>query len=66
MVDYLCERASASGLSRVFALTTQTGDWFQKLGFEETDAAALPEKKRQAYDLKRRSRIFVKTLGGGA
>lgn len=64
MVDYLCEQARRAGLSRVFALTTQTGDWFQKLGFEEAGPEALPEKKRQAYDLQRRSRIFLKPLGG--
>jgi amino-acid N-acetyltransferase len=65
LVDYLCEQARRAGLSRVFVLTTQTGDWFQKLGFEEADPSALPEKKRKAYDLQRRSRIYVKPLGAG-
>ena len=46
----------------MFALTTQTADWFLKLGFIETDPSALPEKKRNAYDLKRKSRIFFKDL----
>ena len=62
MVDFLCERAQKKGLSSVFALTTQTADWFEKLGFEEADVSALPEKKRLTYDLKRKSRIFVKKL----
>jgi amino-acid N-acetyltransferase len=65
LVDYLCEQARRAGLSRVFALTTQTGDWFQKLGFEEADPSVLPEKKRKAYDVQRRSRIYVKPLGTG-
>ena len=63
LVDYLCEQARRAGLSRVFALTTQTGDWFQKLGFEEADLSVLPERKRLAYDLQRKSRIFLKPLG---
>ncbi len=62
MVDYLSEQAQKKGLASVFVLTTQTADWFEKLGFEEADVSALPEKKRQVYDLKRRSRIFVKRL----
>jgi len=62
IVDFLCERAQKNGYSSVFALTTQTADWFEKLGFQEADVSALPEKKRLAYDLKRRSRIFVKKL----
>ena len=63
MVDFLCERARRKGLTSVFALTTQTADWFQKLGFEEADPATLPEKKRLAYNLQRKSRVFRKRLG---
>jgi amino-acid N-acetyltransferase len=63
LVDFLCERAKRRGLSSVFVLTTQTADWFLKLGFIETDPAALPEKKRMSYNLQRKSRIFTKSLG---
>jgi amino-acid N-acetyltransferase len=62
MVDFLCERARRKGIPSVFVLTTQTADWFQKLGFDESDPSVLPEKKRQAYDLQRKSRVFVKRL----
>jgi amino-acid N-acetyltransferase len=62
LVDFLCERARRKGLTSVFALTTQTADWFQKLGFEEADPATLPEKKRLAYSLQRKSRVFRKRL----
>jgi amino-acid N-acetyltransferase len=62
LVDFLCERARRKGLPSVFVLTTQTGDWFQKLGFDESDPSVLPEKKRQSYNLQRKSRIFVKRL----
>jgi amino-acid N-acetyltransferase len=47
----------------VFVLTTQTADWFLKLGFSESDPAALPEKKRLSYDLQRKSRVFTRRLG---
>ncbi len=62
LVDYLCERARKKGIGTVFALTTQTADWFQKLGFEEADPSVLPEKKRLAYDLQRKSKVFVKRV----
>jgi amino-acid N-acetyltransferase len=63
LVDFLCDRARKRGTETVFALTTQTGDWFEKLGFVESDTAALPEKKRLSYSRQRKSRIFVKSLG---
>ena len=62
LVGYLSERAKKRGLFQVFVLTTQTSDFFLKLGFVEGEPSALPEKKRQAYDLQRRSRVFVKPL----
>jgi amino-acid N-acetyltransferase len=62
LVDFLCDRARKNGLVSVFALTTQTGDWFQKLGFVETDVSSLPEKKRVSYSLQRKSRVFFKRL----
>jgi amino-acid N-acetyltransferase len=63
LVDFLCDRARKKGLDTVFALTTQTADWFLKLGFREADTTALPEKKRLTYNTQRKSRIFVKSLG---
>ena len=60
--DAVEQRARKKGLSAVFVLTTQTADWFQKLGFEEADPSLLPEKKRLSYSLQRKSRIFLKTL----
>jgi amino-acid N-acetyltransferase len=66
LVDFLCERARQKGLSAVFALTTQTADWFQKLGFSEADPSVLPEKKRIAYNLQRKSRVFLKSLDGSS
>jgi amino-acid N-acetyltransferase len=62
LVDYLCERARRGGMTSVFVLTTQTADWFLKLGFVEADPATLPEKKRLSYSLQRKSRIFAKSL----
>jgi amino-acid N-acetyltransferase len=66
LVGYLSERAQRRGLTDVFVLTTQTSDWFLKMGFVESEPSVLPEKKRLAYDLQRKSKVFVKALGGAA
>jgi amino-acid N-acetyltransferase len=45
-------------MTRVFVLTTQTLDWFEKFGFVETELESLPARKRKAYNHARKSRIF--------
>jgi amino-acid N-acetyltransferase len=62
LIGYLCDIAKKTGLTHVFVLTTRTADWFLRLGFEEGDLSSLPEKKRAAYNLSRKSRVLVKNL----
>jgi amino-acid N-acetyltransferase len=59
---YLLEKAAKNGLTRVFALTTRTVDWFEQLGFVETTLESLPPKKRDSYNHARKSRIFALDL----
>jgi amino-acid N-acetyltransferase len=49
-------------MRRVFALTTQTQDWFEALGFKEAPVDSLPEQKRKAYDKSRNSKVFALDL----
>jgi len=62
IVSFLIEKAVKTGMSRVFVLTTQTLDWFESIGFVETDLESLPAKKRQSYNHARKSRIFALEL----
>jgi len=62
IVGYLIEKAKKNRMRRVFALTTQTHDWFESLGFKEAAVESLPEKKRQVYDTGRKSKIFALNL----
>lgn len=62
LVDYLVERAKKLGLTKVFLLTTQTSDFFMRLGFQEGDLGALPEERRKAFNKSRNSRIYVKKV----
>jgi len=62
IVSYLVEKAERLGMDRVFALTTRTTDWFEQLGFIETDLDTLPVKKRNTYNHARKSRILALEL----
>ncbi|MDR2767904.1 MAG: amino-acid N-acetyltransferase [Treponema sp.] len=58
IVGFLINRASKAGLSRVFALTTKTLDWFEALGFKESAPESLPEARRKNYDGERKSKVY--------
>ncbi|MDR0442406.1 MAG: amino-acid N-acetyltransferase [Treponema sp.] len=62
IVGFLVEKARKAKMRRVFALTTQTQDWFESLGFKEAPVEALPEQKRTAYDQNRKSKVFALEL----
>src|SRR5215475_10691524 len=62
IVSYLIDKAEKLGLARVFVLTTRTTDWFEQLGFVESNLDSLPAKKRDSYNHARKSRIFALEL----
>jgi len=62
LVLYVLEQAKERGFRRVFALTTQTADWFEKLGFRQGGLEEISGKKRSSYDHSRNSRIYIYDL----
>ena len=58
MVSYLIEEAKKQGAKTVFVLTTQTSDWFEKLGFVSDEIETLPEERKQLWSKKRNSKLF--------
>ena len=56
------QEARRQGLNRVFVLTTQTAHWFIEQGFEEASREALPQQRRDLYNLQRNSKVFFKQL----
>jgi amino-acid N-acetyltransferase len=54
--------ARSQGIDSLFVLTTQTAHWFRERGFEPRPIQSLPMKKRQLYNYRRNSKVFVKTL----
>lgn len=64
LLDYLLEQALAKGLKRLFALSTQTGEWFAERGFQTATLPDLPASRQAEYnDSGRRSQIFVRNIG---
>jgi amino-acid N-acetyltransferase len=56
------ERAGALRIRRVFALTTRAAHWFLEQGFRAADLEALPSRRRELYNWKRGSKVFLKRL----
>ena len=55
-------RARKAKLKRLFVLTTRTAHWFIERGYAEESVDALPQQRRELYNLQRRSKVFVKPL----
>src|SRR5262249_103 len=62
ILSFLVEKAARIGMTRVFALTTRTVDWFEQMGFVEASLESLPARKRDNYNHVRKSRIFALDL----
>ncbi|MCZ0945385.1 MAG: amino-acid N-acetyltransferase [Gammaproteobacteria bacterium] len=56
------DAARAEGFERMFALTTQTRDWFVEQGFEEGSLEDLPAPKQTLYNHARGAKVLVKAL----
>ncbi|MBR0032754.1 MAG: amino-acid N-acetyltransferase [Treponema sp.] len=58
MIDYLLEKARTINLDNVFILTTQTADWFEKIGFRPDSIDTLPPERKAKWNPKRGSKLF--------
>ncbi len=60
LVSFLIEKAKKEKMKSIFALTTQSSDFFISLGFSLNKLSYLPEDKE--YNKQRNSKIFTKEL----
>ncbi|MGP1587425.1 MAG: amino-acid N-acetyltransferase [Treponemataceae bacterium] len=58
MVSFLIEKAHKLGFESVFVMTTQTSDWFEKLGFKPDSINSIPIKRKALWSEKRGSKVF--------
>ena len=58
MIMFLVERAKKLHAKSIFLLTTQTADWFEKLGFVASEVSTLPEKRKELWTPQRGSKVM--------
>jgi amino-acid N-acetyltransferase len=54
--------ASALGIGGLFVLSTRTTHWFRERGFQNAPIERLPKRRRDLYNWRRGSKVFIKTL----
>ncbi len=62
LLDAIEQIARRQRLRRLVVLTTQTAQWFQERGFLPASLVDLPYPKRDLYNYRRNSKIFIKSL----
>ena len=56
-------KALQMGAKNLFALTTQTNEWFIEQGFADANVEDLPSTKQSLYNWQRGSKVLLKSLG---
>ena len=56
------ERAKSLKLRKLFALTTHAAHWFLEQGFRAASVDALPERRKELYNWRRGSKVFLKRI----
>jgi amino-acid N-acetyltransferase len=62
LLSELEKEAKEQQLESIFVLTTVSGHWFQEQGFIEQAMDKLPEGKKEMYNFRRNSKVFIKSI----
>lgn len=62
LLDSIEEQAREMGLESLFVLTTRTAHWFIERGFRPASPDSLPQQKKELYNYRRNSKVFIKPL----
>ncbi|HHC71968.1 MAG TPA: amino-acid N-acetyltransferase [Thiotrichales bacterium] len=62
LLEHILRCAREEGIRRLFVLTTRTAHWFRERGFEPGRIEDLPVRRRQLYNWRRNSKIFILDL----
>jgi amino-acid N-acetyltransferase len=62
LLESIENTARQKGFEILFALTTQTTDWFLDKGFIMSSLSDLPESKQRLYNHQRNSKVLIKSL----
>lgn len=62
LLEYAYAEAKRAGLKTIYALSTQTMQWFIERGFIPSDLHSLPDSLKSLYDPQRNSKILYKPI----
>lgn len=62
LLAFIEARARELGLANLFVLSTRTAHWFRERGFEQASVDRLPKRRRDLYNWRRGSKVFIKAL----
>lgn len=58
IVNYLLDKARAKKIKSVFVMTTQTADFFEKLGFAPDSIDSIPAERKALWSPERGSKVY--------
>ena len=58
IVNYLLDKARAQKIKSVFVMTTQTADFFEKLGFAPDSIDSIPPERKKLWNPERGSKVY--------
>lgn len=58
LINYLLDKARAQKISSVFVMTTQTADFFEKLGFAPDSIDSIPAERKALWSPERGSKVY--------
>lgn len=58
LINFLVNRAKSKNAGSIFILTTQTADWFEKIGFTADKIESMPHERKQIWNPERNSKLF--------
>jgi len=62
LLSYFRNVAHERSIRHLFLLTTQTGDYFESIGFRQASLEQLPPERQASYNPQRKSRIYILPL----
>ena len=58
LINYLLDKARAKCVKSVFVMTTQTADFFEKLGFAPDSIDSIPPERKKLWNPERGSKVY--------
>lgn len=58
LINYLLDKARAQKIASVFVMTTQTADFFEKLGFAPDSIESIPAERKALWSPERGSKVY--------